>query len=272
MKTIGIIGGGNMGAAIINGIVGKYKIIVCEKDKRRCLFLRRKFKVAIQDLQSLVGKSDIIILAVKPQDSDRVLREIGACVEAHPASPAGGGRTPLLISIAAGLTCAFIEKRLGGKARVIRTMPNMPAQISEGITAVCKGKYATKNDLTCVCRIFNSLGKTVVVREDWMDAVTAVSGSGPAYVFLFAECLNKAAQSLGLNRTLSQTLVKKTLSGSIHLLEKQGEEASVLRARVTSKGGTTQAAMDVFMKNKIEEIFKKALRAAQKRAGALSRR
>ena len=209
--------------------------------------------------------SDVIILAVKPQDSDEVLREIRSHVGAT-------GRSPVLISIVAGLTTQCIEQRLGAKQKVVRAMPNMPALIGEGITAICTGKHARKTDRDLARGIFNTVGKTVIVKEDMMDAVTAVSGSGPAYVFLFTECLIKAAQSLGLTRALSKELVKSTLSGSIHLLEKQKQEAEVLRAKVTSKGGTTQAAIDVFMKNKIEEIFKQALRAAKRRAGKLSNR
>ncbi len=270
MKTIGIIGSGNMGSAIISRVAGKYKVIVCEKNKRQSLVVCRKFKVTARDLKSLVRMSDVIILAVKPQDADGVLKEIRLSVGAGGRLPASAG--PLLISIAAGLTTRFIEKRLGTKARVIRTMPNMPAQIGEGITAICKGKHARKTDMNLARGIFKTVGETVIVKEDLMDAVTAVSGSGPAYVFLFEECLTAAAQSLGLSRALSQTLVKKTLSGSVHLLEKQRKDASVLRAEVTSPGGTTQAAVDVFMKNKIEKIFVQALRAARKRAAQLSRR
>ena len=261
MKTIGIIGGGNMGMAIVSRIVGQFKILVCEKDKKKQISLKKKFRVSIRDLEPLVRDTDIIILAVKPQDMEKVLAEIKGAVK----------KNQVVISIAAGITTVFIEKRLGSGVRIIRTMPNMPAQIAEGITAVCKGKYATAADVSLARKIFNNVGKTVVVKENLIDAVTAVSGSGPAYVFLFVECFIEAAESLGLNKKLSRVLVQETLRGSAHLLAGQKEDPAVLRAKVTSKGGTTQAAMDVFMKNKINKIYKQALAAAEKRAKALSR-
>lgn len=258
---IGIIGGGNMGAAILAGIRKDYAVSVCEQDSARRQFLKRSFAVTAKDLKTVVAQSDVSILAVKPQQFDEVLGEI----RVHLA------KDKLIISIAAGITCRYIEQRLGAGMRVIRTMPNLPAQISEGMTAICKGKKATGQDLRLACRIFDCIGKTVVVQERWMDAVTAVSGSGPAYLFLVVEALQKAAVSLGLKKDLSGQLIAQTLKGSLALLEKSNEDAGVLRARVTSKGGTTQAAMDVFLKNKFEVIFEQALQAAAKRAGELSK-
>jgi len=260
-KAIGVIGGGNMGAAIIGGIARKYSVAVCEQDKRRCQFLIRKFKVVIQDLPTILAKNRIIILAIKPQGFDALLAEIQRHVtEQH-----------LIISIAAGISTQYIEKKLGKKSKVIRTMPNLPAQIGEGMTAICKGREANRSDLGLVCKIFDHVGETVVVDEKWMDAVTAVSGSGPAYVFLFAECFIKAAQSLGFKESLSRQLAAQTLRGSLDLLESQEEDAGTLRAKVTSKGGTTQAAMDVFKKGSFEKIFKDALKAAAKRARELEK-
>lgn len=258
--TIGIVGGGNMGAAIINSIYQRFKVAVCEKDSRRSTVLKRKFQVQTLNLKSIVLAADVIILAVKPQDMDELSREI---------KPSATIRK-LFISIAAGITTGFIEERLGNNMKVVRAMPNMPAQIGEGITAVCKGKCAKQPDMVIACNIFDYVGKSVIVEERLIDAVTAVSGSGPAYVFLFVECLMKAAQGLGLDRSLSNRLVMNTLLGSSHLLDQKREDPAILRAKVTSKGGTTQAAMDVFTKNKIEKIFINALKAAEKRAKELS--
>lgn len=259
---IGIIGGGNMGMAILSRIVKKYQVAVCEQDETRANFLRKKFKTAIKDLPSLVKDSSVIIVAVKPQDIDLVLDGMGR----------GVSEKKLVISIAAGITTAFLEKKLGGRVRVIRAMPNLPAQIAESITAVCAGKYASAVDVKDACKIFDCIGETAVLSEDLIDSVTAVSGSGPAYVFLFAECLIAAAESLGLTKELSKKLVVKTLMGSIHLLERQKEDPAALRQRVTSKGGTTQAAMDVFSRRELEKIFSEALSAARTRAGKLSKR
>jgi len=258
--TVGIIGGGNMGSAIIRGIRGAYKVIVCEADTKKAARLRRQMKVPIKDLEGLSKSADIIILAVKPQDMEDVLRRLAG----HVAS------RHVIISIAAGITTTYIQKRLGFKVKVVRTMPNLPLQIGQGITAVCRGRFASPQDVAKARRIFDCIGQTVIVQEKQINAVTAVSGSGPAYVFLFAEVLMQAARSLGLDKKLSQQLVAETLSGSVHLMRRQQEEAAELRKRVTSKAGTTEAALKVLWAAKIDIIYKQALKAAAKRAGELS--
>lgn len=258
---LGIIGAGNMGSAILSRVRNRYRVLVCEKDTARAKFLRKNYKIATVDLVRLVKASDVILLAVKPQDFSEVLAGISPKVN----------EKKLVISIAAGKTTQSIESYLPPKTRVVRAMPNLPAVTGQGMTAICKGRLATARDLKTAKHIFDSVGKTVIIQEKFMDTVTAVSGSGPAYVFLFVECLTKAARSLGLDESLSDALIEQTLKGSLALLEQGRESAETLRARVTSKGGTTQAAMDVFMKNDMERIFKLALTAAKKRAGDLSR-
>ena len=249
-----------MGSAILSGIHQKFDVYVCEKDKTRANLLRRQFHVKLGNLEEILPQVKTILLAVKPQDFKEILREI------RPQF-----KNQLVISIAAGITTSYIEKRLGRKTRVVRVMPNLPAQIKEGMAGMCKGKLATSKDLALTRQIFDSIGKSVVVDEKWMDAITAVSGSGPAYVFLFVECFEKAAVSLGLNKTIVKELIQQTLKGSLALLESEGVDASDLRARVTSKGGTTQAATDVFMKHHIEKIFEEALKAAARRAKELAK-
>jgi len=261
MKMIGVIGAGNMGSAIISGVQGKYKVLISEKEPAKAALLKRRFKIANVDLAQLIAKADLLILAVKPQDCEDVLA----------ALKAGWTKDKVLISIAAGLTTQYLEKRLGPGARVVRTMPNMPAMIGQGVTAICKGRHARPADVRTAENIFNCVGKTAVVAEKLMDAVTATSGSGPAYVFLFAECMIQAASKLGLSKTSSQQLVLDTLKGSVALLEKSDEEPAVLRQKVTSKGGTTQAALDVFFNRQIEQIFEQALVAAKRRAGELAK-
>ncbi len=266
-EKIGIIGGGNMGAAIINGIYQDYSVKVCEKDSTRRRYLKRRFSLDIDTIEGIIQDSSIVILAIKPQDFDSVLKELSIAI----SGVSGRNRRRIrIISIAAGITTAYIEKRLGAEIRVIRAMPNLPAQVGMGITAICAGQFSKRKDLRDACSIFNKVGSTVIVEERLMDAVTAVSGSGPAYVFLFVECLNKAANALGL-KGLGNKLVIETLKGSLRLLETQKEDAATLRARVTSKGGTTQAAIDVFSASNIENIFKMAIIAAKKRAKELSR-
>ena len=259
--TIGIIGGGNMGSAILAGIGRKFTVRVCEQDARRAGSLKRRFGVKIVDMATVAAGSRIVILAVKPQNFEEVLATLRGNVR----------RDQLIISIAAGITCRYIEERLGKKIRVVRTMPNLPAQVGEAVTGICRGKFATTADIEAAQQIFHCIGKTVVLEERFMDAVTAVSGSGPGYVFYFAECLEKAARSLGLSPSLAKVLVMQTLKGSARLLERSGEGADVLRARVTSKGGTTQAALAVFEKNKTGKIIAQALATAGKRAKELSK-
>ena len=250
-----------MGEAIISSCLKRFFVHVSEKDVKRQQYLSQNYKLVPYDIGRLVQISDIIILAVKPQDIEEVLKELRKVIK----------NDQFVISIAAGITTNFIETSLGKKIPVVRTMPNMPALISQGITAVAAGRYAQKADIDLTCKIFDTLGKTVVVEEELIDAITAVSGSGPAYVFLFMECMIKAAESLGLKKELAADLVKTTFAGSVNLLLKKNIEPEELRMKVTSKGGTTQAALDVFMNKKIDEIIRKALVAAKKRAQTLSR-
>lgn len=247
-----------MGTAILARVAKAYKVMVCEPNKERAQFLRRKYKATCADFESAVKKADIIIIAVKPQDIDGVLESMSALA----------GKK-LVISIAAGITTSYLEKTLGADVSVIRTMPNMPAQIGEGITAICGGTSVKSADLKLAQKIFSYVGKTIVVDESLIDAVTAVSGSGPAYVFLFVECLMKAAVSIGFDEKSAKELVYQTLLGSAHLLAQSKDSVAELRAKVTSKGGTTQAATDVFTTHNIEKTFIEALEAAKRRAGEL---
>jgi pyrroline-5-carboxylate reductase len=259
--NISIIGGGNMGEAILKGIRRKFSVSVCELNSKRCRVLKTKYKVLAGNLKDVVKSAQVVILAVKPQNINEVLIPLSEVIESR----------QLVISIAAGMTSNYIQKRLGAKIKVVRTMPNMPAQIGEGITAVSKGRYATAADVRLACRILNCVGETIVVKERQIDAITAVSGSGPAYVFLFVECLIQAARKLGLKESQAKALVYQTLMGSARLLTRQSDDAATLRAKVTSKGGTTQAAMDVFARRKIDKIIEEALRAAKRRAKELER-
>ena len=254
MQKIAIIGGGNMGEAIIKGL--KRPVMVCEADPVKAKALVKKYKASVVDLAG-ASSADVIILAVKPQDMLNALAQIEA-------------NGQLFISIAAGLTTAFFEKHLGGKARVIRSMPNMPALIGQGITGISAGKYAKAQDLKTAQEILDSVGQTVIVKESMLDAVTAVSGSGPAYVFLFVEQWMASARTLGFSEAEAKHLVYQTLIGSAHLLEQSEFSAGTLREKVTSKGGTTQAALEVFAKGKFDQIVKKALTAAKNRAKELA--
>lgn len=259
---IGIIGGGNMGEALIKGLHKNNALWVSEANTERTKILKKKYHLTIADIDTTVKQSKILILAVKPQDMASVLEQVKT-------STLTG---KLLISIAAGLTTRFFETSFDGrKIAVIRTMPNMPALIGQGITAICAGKYATASDIKIAQKILLTVGETVIVKESMIDAVTAVSGSGPAYVFLFVEQWMAAAKQLGFDDKQAKQLVYKTLLGSAHLLEQSKFDASTLRAKVTSKGGTTQAALNVFSSRKFDQLMKDALSAAKKRAKELAK-
>ncbi len=266
-QSIAIIGGGNMGEALIKGLHKAHKVSVVEANLDRIKYLKSKYRITVASLDQAAGAA-VIVLAVKPQDMAVVL-------SSFPKASVGNSKTAkssaLYISIAAGLTTRFFETHLGGKARVIRSMPNMPALIGEGITGVCAGKYAKPVDLKLAQSILGVMGQTVVVKESMIDAVTAVSGSGPAYVFLFVEQWMLAAKKLGFKETEAKQLVYQTLIGSAHLLKQSPFSAAELRAKVTSKGGTTQAAMDVFAKHKFDKLIAEALSAAAKRAKQLAK-
>ncbi len=266
-KKIGIIGGGNMGEALIKGLHTNNQLFVTEANIARAKLLKSKYSITIADVLTTTQESNVIILAVKPQDMAEVLQSFRK-----------GGITPLVkdwnklyISIAAGLTTQFFEKNIGGQARVIRTMPNMPALIGEGVTAICAGHFAHSSDIKIAEAILSTVGKTIIVKESMMDAVTAVSGSGPAYLFLFVEQWIASAKKLGFKETEAKQLVYKTLLGSAHLLEKSEFEAAALRTKVASKGGTTEAALNVFKRNQFDQIFKVAVAAAHKRAKELAK-
>lgn len=262
-----------MGEALIKGLHKTHRILVCEANAQRAKFLQKKYGITTTNINTAVQFSSTVIFAVKPQDMGYVLDNIcrgESCIRPFGRWQASPLQNKLFISIAAGLTTKFFEKHLR-KVRLIRCMPNMPALIGEGITAICAGQYATAINVRAAQKILQTIGQTVVVKESMINAVTAVSGSGPAYVFLFVQAWIAAAKKLGFKEAEARQLVYKTLLGSSHLLEKSKFDAATLRAKVTSKGGTTQAAMGVFFKRKFDPMMQEALLAAKKRAKELAR-
>ncbi|MFP4472367.1 MAG: pyrroline-5-carboxylate reductase [Candidatus Omnitrophota bacterium] len=259
--NIGVIGGGNMGTAILSRVCRNHNVVLCEADRRRASRLRRKYGITLGNVTSAARNADVLLLAVKPQDMGAVLTGLSGCL---------GNRT-IVLSIAAGLTTRYFEKRLGENPRIIRAMPNMPAQIGEGMTALAAGRYATRRDIVKAKTILSAIGEVVEVPEKQMDAVTALSGSGPAYVFLIAECLTGAGRAMGLDEDLSRRLAEQTLKGSACQLAELKDDAGTLRRKVTSRGGTTQAALKVFAAEGIGGLFKKALKAARRRSRELAK-
>jgi pyrroline-5-carboxylate reductase len=276
-KKIGIIGYGNMGSAIAQNLASQtneFSVVVFDKDKSKlATFPGISFA---KDIRELLGKTDIIILAVKPQDFDHVLREVKSF---------SAGK--LIISIAAGISTKHIEKAIPN-ARVIRVMPNIGAKISEAVTCLCKGAFSTDEDLELSQELFSFLGAARPIDENMMDAATAISGSGPAYIFYFIENseldpeniseharrdmmrrLEKAAEGLGFSNEDAAFLAANTVNSSINLMHKTKISAQELRKQVTSKGGTTEAALEILVKG---GSWDEAAQAAQKRAKELSGR
>jgi len=266
-KKIGIIGCGNMGEAIFSRLLKKIgnstSLMVSELDAARRAAIQDKYKIIVEiDNNYLVKYCDVIIIAVKPQDFDKVLKQEVCC---------GISKDKLLISIAAGITTKHIESVVGKDVPVIRVMPNMPAIIGEAISSISAGTSATKEHMDTARFIFSTIGDVVEVDEKSVDAVTAISGSGPAYFFYVIEALIEAAKKLKLDKETAERLVLKTALGSSKLLDALKEDPARLRQKVTSKGGTTEAALKVFDKKKLKKIVEEAAKAACKRSKELSK-
>lgn len=268
MKKIGIIGCGNMGETILKGIVSNKialakDVSISDIDSTKLDRIKSLYKIDATFNNSVIAKeSDIIIVAVKPQEIAATLSSISGCLD----------RKKLLISIAAGATIKKIRSFIGGETPIIRVMPNMPALIGKGFSALAYSKNIDKNLVKIAKKIFNSIGDVIEVKENDLDAITAVSGSGPAYFFYLVELLIKSGVKLGLRSDVAKKAAFKTALGSIELLNQCGEEPSALRKRVMSKGGTTEAAFKVFKKRKLEDIIQTGIKAAKERSRELSGR
>jgi pyrroline-5-carboxylate reductase len=264
-KKIGIIGLGNMGQAILRGLAGqagacRRTLGGYDRDTAKARSAGRALGVSIYpSAMELAGSSDIIIIAVKPQNFGELARELSGNISGK-----------LVISVAAGIGTRHIEKTLGAKTRVVRVMPNTPALVGAGITAVCKGRYATASDLKAAEEVFSSVGDTVAMNERYFDLVTAISGSGPAYFFYLKEALIEAAVRMGMGKDVAKVLVSRTALGAAKLLIETGHEPGILRQRVTSKGGTTEEAIKVFDKAEFKRVVEKAVIAAARRSRELS--
>jgi len=267
MVTIGFIGGGNMAEALIKGILSAklYKpkdVFISDIKPERLQHLMKEYKVTAADNAQLAAKVDTLILSIKPQNMADALESIKASLK----------KDSLIISIAAGKKIASITAVLGDRP-VVRVMPNTPALIGEGISALFANDKA-KSMLEKAKSIFSSVGCVVVLyNEELMDAVTAVSGSGPAYYFLFCEELIKTAIQLGLSENIAKELVLQTAKGSALLAcdaDKQGKSLELLRRNVTSPGGTTEAALKVFAKDNFGNLVNAAVKRAQERSRELS--
>ena len=266
-KSVGIIGYGNMGQAIAERIKDKYLVNVFDKDKSRIASLN----IASADIESLVKKSEVIILATKPQDFDALLAEIKPFAE-----------NKFFITIAAGITTKFMKSRLGDNARVVRVMPNMPAQIGQGVTVIFKGEESLSDGSIQAWQlaydIFSNLGSVLAVdKEDMINMATAISGSGPAFFCHymkqrknapemrdeFIKMLTESAVGLGFDRKEAEFLSERAVDGIISMLIERNLSCTDVIKMVASKGGTTQAGLDILSSGgTLEEAVKSAYRRA----------
>ena len=265
-KRISFIGGGNMATALIEGLLvagTSRPAELCASDVRpeALQALAQKRGIGTTQDNARACDADVIVLSVKPQVFPALLPELAAHI----------GPKHLVISIAAGVPLSVIEDKLGANVRVVRAMPNTPALVAAGATAIAAGQHATPDDMTTAQRIFESVGVCVSVPENLMDAVTALSGSGPAYVFLLAEALVDAGVHVGLSQADATRLALQTMFGAGKLLASSSDAPAELRRKVTSPGGTTQAGVGVLEASGLRDIVKKAVEAARDRGAELGR-
>ena len=264
--SIAFIGGGNMATAMVKGLAGLRpapRITVSEPDAAKHASLQTLGAFTTSDNAEAVAGAQLVVLAIKPQMAATVV----------PGLAAGWSSDKVLVSILAGMPSAKLEALLPAGARVIRAMPNTPLAIGQGMVGLCRGRHASEADLAAAEGLFAPCGKVLRVGDEKrMDAITAVSGSGPAYVFRFAEALLAGARSLGFSDDEAALLVGQTLSGSTAYLLAQGVgQAGKLREQVTSPGGTTAAALKVVDAADLTGIWTRALAAAEARGQELGR-
>ena len=264
-RTVGFVGAGNMGEALIKGlvvanVVPAKSIYSADVRGERLTELAKQFGIqAAADNSDLVSRCDVVILAVKPQIMEPVLREIAPAVT----------RQKLLISIAAGVSTAKIRAMLNRDARLIRVMPNTPALVLEGVTAIAKGQHLEPGDLDTAREIFKAVGRVVILDEDLMDAVTGLSGSGPAYVAVVIESLADGGVRMGLDRITAMTLATQTVLGAAKLLLETGLHPGALKDMVSSPGGTSIAGVAALEEGGIRTTFIKAVERATLRSREL---
>ena len=261
-QHLGFIGAGNMTTALIKGLIesGVYErqhLLAADKDEDALKRVSGSFGVKCYESNlKVTSESSIVVLAVKPQNMREALDEMKAAISDH----------HLIISIAAGIPLKMIREIAGREIPLIRVMPNTPALVQKGVSALAAGALATAEHMAKAKEIFGAVGDTVVVEETMMDAVTALSGSGPGYVFRIMECMVDAGVAVGLERETSLRLVVQTFIGAAHLAKESDESLSKLRQMVTSPGGTTAAGLAVFDEKGLKKMTMKAIDAACKRS------
>jgi pyrroline-5-carboxylate reductase len=259
-----ILGAGVMGETLLSGLIRAGRptseLLVGEKRLERARELEERYAVSVVSNLEATKRADTLALVVKPQDMAGLLDEIGSAV--RPGQ--------LVVSLAAGITTAFLESRLPDGVPVVRVMPNTPALVDEGMAAIAPGSHCDDEHLAIAEELLGSTGRVLHVPEKQLDAVTAISGSGPAYLFFVVESMIEAGVHLGLPRATSTELVVQTVVGSAKMLRETGTHPVVLREQVTSPGGTTAAALRELEIHKVRAAFLAAMEAARDRSAQLA--
>ena len=288
MARIGIIGGGSMGESLLSGMLRAGRqvkdLVVAEKEPNRAKYLAEKYSVLVTTVGDAVDTATYVIVAVKPFDVEGLVAEIAEAAARAETDTA----EKVFVTVAAGVTAAFYENKLPAGSPVVRVMPNAPVVVGGGVSALAPGRFATPEHLKEVSTIFNAVGGVLTVPESQLDAVTAVSGSGPAYFFLMVEALVDAGVAAGLPRSVSTDLVVQTMAGSAAMLLERLDEAQAsgevagfslgpavdttaaqLRATVTSPGGTTAAGLRELERGGLRAAVASAVEAAKTRSEQL---
>jgi pyrroline-5-carboxylate reductase len=263
VDALAILGGGKIGEALISGLLRGERtaadLVVVEKHAPRAQYLADTYGVKALDVPEAVAAAGTLVLAVKPQDIDALLAELTPVVTTE----------HLVVSVAAGVTTAHIEDGLAADVPVVRCMPNTPALVDEAMTAAAGGRYARDEHLAVAEALLGAVGRVVRVPESQLDAVTALSGSGPAYFFFLVEAMIDAGILLGLPRTLAAELIVQTAIGSAKMLRDSGEHPVQLREAVTSPGGTTINAIRELEVHGVRAALIAAIEAAARRSAEL---
>jgi pyrroline-5-carboxylate reductase len=261
---VAILGTGVMGSALLSGLIRSGRdvaeLVITGRNAQRAQELADLYGVALMSNVEAAQAADTLVLVVKPQDMEGLLAEVSGHV------PSG----TLVVSLAAGITTAFLEERLPVGTAVVRVMPNTPALVDEGMAALSPGKHCDEVQLREAEGLMRSCGKVLRVAEKHLDAVTAISGSGPAYIFYVVEAMIEAGVLLGMPRTTSTELVVQTLYGAATMLKETGQHPTVLREQVSSPGGTTMAAVRQLDDHKVRAAFVTAMEAASERSKQLA--
>jgi pyrroline-5-carboxylate reductase len=266
VRKVAILGGGRIGEALLSGLLSAgwrsaAEIAVGERGDERVAELRERYGVdATTENRAAVAGAGLVVVAVKPQDIDALLGDIGGLLTPEQT----------VVSVAAAIPTRHIEARIADSVPVVRAMPNSPATVHEGMAGICGGAHAGDAHLALAEEALSHLGRVVRVPESWMDAITAVSGSGPAYFALLAEAMIEAGILLGLSREISTTLVVQTMFGTAKQLRDERMHPVELRESVTSPGGTTIAAIRELEQAGVRAAFLNAIQAAMDRARELA--